>query len=219
MTTSPPLAAGPLRILVVDDHPAVRAGLSLLLAGAGMSVSEEAAGLADALECATASQPDAAVVDLSLEGESGLAVAEALAERRIPVLVYSMHGDGEHVRRALEAGALGYVTKAEAHGVLTDGIREIAAGNRYLSPRAALALVDQVTAAPRLDPMQALSSKEREVFLRLGAGDGTLEIALAMQISVHTVESYYARIRLKLGVQGMYELRHRAIEYARRHPV
>jgi DNA-binding NarL/FixJ family response regulator len=218
MTTSPIHPAGRLRILVVDDHPAVRAGLSLLLASTGMTVSDEAAGLGDALACAQASRPDAAVVDLILEGESGLAVTAALAERNVPVLVYSMHGDGEHVRRALEAGALGYVTKAEAHGVLTDGLREVAAGHRYLSPRAALALADQVTEAPRSNPVQALSGKEREVFLRLGEGDGTLEIARAMQISVHTVESYYTRIQLKLGVQGMYGLRHCAIEHARRRP-
>jgi DNA-binding NarL/FixJ family response regulator len=161
---------------------------------------------------------DVAVVDLALDGEDGLAVVTALVERDVPVLVYSMHCDGEHVRRSIAAGALGYVTKAEPHQVLIDGLGEVASGRRFLSPKAAVSLVDQVTNGTRPNPVDTLSCREREVFRRLGEGDGTAEIAQAMQISIHTVESYFARIQLKLSVQGMYELRHLAIEHTRRHP-
>lgn len=210
-------SARPLSILVVDDHLAVRAGLSQLVAADGMVVSNQVASLRQTLECVDACRPDAAIVDLMLDGEDGLAVVSTLAARRIPVLVYSMHADGQHVRMALSAGALGYVTKAESHEVLTDGLREISSGSRYLSPKAAVALAAEVSGHNGSDSMPILSRKEREVFRRLGEGDGTAEIAEAMRISVHTVESYYARIQLKLGIQGMYDLRHRAIEAARHH--
>lgn len=204
-------------ILVVDDHPAVRAGLSLLVSSQGLEICAEAGARREALEHADRRRPDLAIVDLSLDGEDGLLLVSDLINRDVPVLVYSMHGDSEHVKGAFSAGALGYVTKSEIRDVLIEGIHAVCSGHRFVSPKAAVALADRVTDPPTGDPLKTLSSKEREVFRRLGEGDGTLEIAGRMQISTHTVESYYARIQLKLNVQGMYELRHRAIEFLRRH--
>jgi DNA-binding NarL/FixJ family response regulator len=140
-----------------------------------------------------------------------------LVERDVSVLVYSMHCDAEHITAALSAGALGYVTKSEMRDVLIEGIHHVCSGNRFVSPKAAVALADRMKESTGPDPLKTLSGKEQEVFRRLGEGDGTLEIAAGMHISTHTVESYYSRIQLKLGIQGMYELRHRAIEFLRRH--
>ena len=131
--TSPP----EIRFLLVDDHPAVREGLALLLALEGINVCSEAGGLAEAQAQADKSCPNLAIVDLSLDGEDGLTLIAHLRRSDIPVLVYSMHCDARRVEQALAAGAFGYVTKRMLHGVLVEGIREVAAGRRFVSPDAA----------------------------------------------------------------------------------
>jgi two-component system, NarL family, invasion response regulator UvrY len=205
-----------IRLLLVDDHPAVREGLALLVSSEGIDVSAEAAQGADALKCVDACRPDLAIVDLSLDrGEDGLVLVAELKARGIPALVYSMYTDPQHIEGAFVAGALGYVTKAEFRGVLVEAIREVGAGRRFVSPKAAAALAERLTGAPSGGDLDHLSAKEREVYRLLGEGEGTYEIASAMKISTHTVESYYGRIRLKLGLEGMYELRHHAIDHHR----
>lgn len=208
-------AAGPIRVLVVDDHPAVREGLALLLSTEGIDVCAEAGSRAEALALAEERQPDLAIVDLSLDGEDGLALVDAFSARGLPSLVYSMHNDAAHVGAAVAAGASGYVTKAELRGVLVAAIRAVAARRRFVSPKAAVALAEQV-AGPADEPLARLSAKEREVYRLVGQGEGTHEIAAAMRISPHTVESYFARIQLKLEVEGMHELRRHAIDHQRR---
>lgn len=202
----------PIRILVVDDHPAVREGLAILVSSQGMEVCAEAGTRIEALACVKESRPDLAIVDLSLDREDGLLLIANLRSGGVPVLVYSMHNDLQHVEGAFAAGALGYVTKSEFRGVLIEAIHKVCAGHRFISPRAA------VTLAERLAGLQAgatLSAKEQEVYDMLGRGEGTFEIAAAMGISTHTVESYYARIQLKLGIEGMYKLRRHAIDHFR----
>ncbi len=207
LTSSPPI-----RVLLVDDHPAVREGLALLLAPEGIEVCAEAGGRAGAL-ARLADRPDLAIVDLSLEGEDGLPLIRDLRERAVPVLVYSMHNDARHVQNAIAAGALGYATKRELHHVLVYGIREVAAGRRFISPDAAGALAESLTGTTAEDAIGKLSANERKVYELLGQGEGTYEIAAALQVSNHTVESYYERIKLKLGLNGMHELRRHAIDH------
>ena len=199
----------PVRILVVDDHPAVRHGLALLLAPEGIEVCAQAANHCEALVCAEEHHPDLAIVDLSLESEDGTALVVALRRRAIPVLVYSMHQDARHVRGALDAGALGYVTKREFDGALIDAIREVAGGRPFVSPIAAAGLTESAAD----DDMTMLSTQEREVYRLMGRGEGTAEIASELDISAHTVESYYARIRDKLGLNNMHRLRRHAIDH------
>jgi DNA-binding NarL/FixJ family response regulator len=215
MTAPHARSSAPIRILVVDDHPAVREGLALLVSSAGMEVCAEAGSRAEGLASAV-SRPHLAVIDLSLDGEDGQELIAQLRSRGVPALVYSMHGDAAHVQGAFAAGALGYVTKSEFRGVLVEAIRAVAAGKRFVSPRAAIALADRAT-EPHVDESPAhLSAQEREVYRLLGQGEGTHEIAAALDISTHTVESYYARIQQKLRLEGMYELRRHAIDEFRR---
>jgi len=115
------------------------------------------------------------------------------------------------VRAAFEAGAQGYVTKREFHKVLIDGIRETAARRRYVSPAAAAALAEGLGEPDKWDVIEKLSPNEREVYRMLGAGASTTEIAAALDISNHTVESYCQRIKVKLHLGGMHELRRHAI--------
>jgi DNA-binding CsgD family transcriptional regulator/LysM repeat protein len=133
--------------------------------------------------------------------------------RRIPVLVYSMHEDGDYVRRALAAGAQGYVTKREMHRVLTQAIREVAAGRQFLGPRAAAALAADLAQSGARDADHALSDQERRAYHLLGEGGTIAEIADAMHISPRTLESYCQRIMEKLDLTGMSALRRHAIRH------
>lgn len=204
------------RVVVVDDHPAIRQGLTLLLAPLGIDVAGEAGGGAQALRLVQESRPDVALVDLSLDGEDGTALIADLDAAEVPVLVYSMHKDARHVEAAFAAGALGYVTKRELQDVLVQGIREVAAGRRFVSPTAAVAMVELAAPSPVEAGVRGLSRQEQQVYDLIGVGEGTGEIATAMGISHHTVQSYYARILVKLGLNGMYELRQYAISHTRR---
>ncbi len=213
LTSSPPT-----RILLVDDHPAVRQGLALLLAPEHIDVYAEAGGRAEALARVEKRRPDLAIVDLSLDGEEeGLALIADLHHRTVPVLVYSMHSDARRIGSAFAAGALGYVTKREFHGVLVQAIREVAAGRRFVSPNAAASLAESLSGSRAADAIERLSPHEGKVYELLGQGADTFDIAAALQISNHTVESYYGRILVKLGLNGMHDLRRHAIEYFQRH--
>ncbi len=206
-----------IRTLIVDDHPAVRRGLALLLMSEGVDVCAEATGRVDALSRLKERYPDLAIVDLSLDHEDGLGLVADLRERKVHVLVYSMHSDPRRVSGAISAGALGYVSKREVEGVLVQAIREVAAGRRFLSPAAAASLAESVARSQSDDAVQKLSPHERSVYDLLGQGADTFEIADALQITNHTVDSYYGRILQKLELGGMHELRRHAIEYCRKH--
>lgn len=208
---------GTIRILIVDDHPAFREGLALLLAQEDMEACAEAGGRDEVLSCLKTCRPNLAVVDLSLEQEDGTALVADLHSRNLPVLVCSMHDDARHVKGAFAAGALGYVTKRESPDVLVRAVREVVAGRRFVSPHAARALAEGRAGTQADGGIDKLSPHEREVFQLMGKGEGLPEIAAALNISTHTVESYYARIQVKLNLNGMYELRRHAIDYVRRH--
>lgn len=217
MSSNHMTASLPIRILVVDDHPAVREGLALLLAPEGIEVCAEAGGRADALARVEESRPGLVIVDLSLDGEDGLALIADLHDCGVPVLVYSMHNDARRVAGAFVAGALGYVTKRELHGILVEAIRKVAVGQRFVSPQAAAALVRNAGVPPVDDAVCKLSRQEREVYQLLSRGADTQEIGAALEICPHTVESYYARILVKLRLKGIHELRCHAIAHFQKH--
>jgi DNA-binding NarL/FixJ family response regulator len=204
-----------LQILLVDDHPAVREGLTMLLGPEDIVVCGEAGDRAGALACVKKQSPDLAIVDLSLDGEDGLGLVADLHQRGLPVLVYSMHHDPHHVQGAIAAGALGYVSKREFNDILVRAVREIAAGRRFLSARAAAALAESVTESSAAGT-EKLSPHELQVYELLGQGADTFDIAAALGITNHTVESYYSRILIKLDLNGMHELRRRAIAHFQR---
>lgn len=204
-----------IRVLIADDHPAVTQGLGLLLGPEGIHVCAEARSRAEAVVCADDCRPDLALVDLCLGDDDGLDLVADFRRRGLASLVYSMHEDGRHVQGAFAAGALGYVTKRELHRVLVEAIREAAAGRRFVSPRAALALADRAADTQAAFTVNQLSGQEREVYRLLGEGEGTSVIAAEMKISTRTVESYCARIMVKLGLETMRDLRRHAIDHFR----
>ncbi len=206
-----------VRVLIVDDHPAVRKGLALLLEPEGIEVCAEAQSNTNALACAEEQKPDLVLVDLSLGNENGLPLIAELSRRAVPSLVYSMHEDGHSVRSAFAAGALGYVTKRETHDVLIAAIGEVAAARRFISPRAALGLAEIAAEGTAHAAGGELSNQEREVYRLMGAGESTRAIAAIMNISPHTVETYYARLREKLNLETMADLRRHANQSLRNH--
>lgn len=200
-----------IRIVIADDHPAVCQGLRLLLEPEGIIVCAQASGHDEALAKVIEHRPDLVLVDLSLGDDNGLHLVEALHRLAVPSLVYSMHENALHVEAAFVAGGLGYVTKREVHRILVQAIRETAAGRRFVSPRAALSLADKIS-AKRLGTVRAeMSGQEQNVYHLLGKGEGTSQIAQQLKISTRTVESYYARILAKLGLESMRDLRRHAI--------
>lgn len=196
-----------IRIFLVDDHPAVLDGLTLLLAQDRHTICGVAATRAEALERIATSGTDLVLVDLALCGESGLDLLPELSAQGLPVLVYSMHEDQVTVCRALEKGASGYVTKREPSTELLEAVRCIRAGERYVSPRAATSL--------NAREAQPLSERELQTLNLMAQGETNAEIAVRLDVSVRTVESYCARVIDKLGLSGMKALRKHALAQAR----
>lgn len=199
----------PTRVYLVDDHPALRQGLSLVLEHYGMVVCAEAESAREAIDSVDSLAMDLAVVDLSFERDEGFDLILTLRERLIPVIVYSMHEDCSHISRSLACGAGGYVSKREDSKALLQGISEVLQGRRYLSPRIATAMADQ---PPALASLPRCSEREVQIISLLGRGLGASEIANELQLSVRTVETYCARIYDKLELSGMKELRRFAMK-------
>ncbi len=193
-----------ITVFLVDDHPLVRQGLAVMLEQGGFAVAGEAASIRATLDHPGLTSAQVVLLDISLEQASGVDLIPALCRRGIRVVVYSMHEDPGVVRRALAAGATGYVTKREAAQSLVEAIRTVVASRSYISPRAAAAL-----AQPATDP--DFSPQQQQLYDLLGQGCDAGEIASRLHVSPRTVETYCARLMDKLGVDGMKELRRRAI--------
>ncbi|MBU1003153.1 MAG: response regulator transcription factor [Proteobacteria bacterium] len=208
------------RIFLADDHPAVLDGLAILLAQDRHLICGTATSRDEVLAAIDGSGADLAIVDLSLCGESGLDILPIMLERGIPVLVYSMHEDAATQQRARDRGARGYVSKREPSEVLLDAVRQVLAGKRYTSPRAAANLdpnspesVSPVLGETR--QTRIFSEREQQIWSLLAQGEGNAEIAAALNISVRTVETYCTRMITKLDLDGIKSLRKLAISESR----
>jgi DNA-binding NarL/FixJ family response regulator len=204
------------RILVVDDHPIVRQGMSLLInREADLEVCGEAEEARAAMQAIESLRPDIVIVDLSLNGPDGMDLIKAIRARSatLPVLVLSMHDEMTYAERALRAGANGYIMKQEATTRVLTAVRRILSGDVYLSDRAASRVVQQYVRGSARDksPIAELSDRELEVFRLIGQGHGTRQIAEELHISVKTVESYQAHIKEKLSLRSARELVQHAI--------
>ncbi|WBF67473.1 response regulator transcription factor [Desulfovibrio subterraneus] len=199
-----------LRFLLVDDHPAVRQGLNLLLESNGYTPGVEAGSRADAKECLEQAAFDLALLDLSLADGSGLDLLADLAEHGVRTLIYSMHEDPGTIDRALRCGANGYVTKREDPGVLLEGILGVLRGERFVSDRAGLSL-DEAAGTSTADPLFLLSDQERAIFSAMARGESNMEVAEKLGISPRTVETYLTRMVNKLGLANVRTLRKFAI--------
>ncbi|MFZ7124915.1 MAG: response regulator [Desulfobacterales bacterium] len=205
-----------IRVLLADDHSIVRDGLRRIIEDSGdMEVVAEAADGREALRKVAATPPDVAVVDISMPGLDGLEVVARLqAEHpRIPVLILTMHEEAQYVVRAIEAGAMGYLTKQSAPEQLVAAIRKIHNGQRYITDDATEALALRVArGAAGQTPLDSLSMRELQVLRRLAMGHTSREIATAYSISIKTVDTYRARLLKKLDLRNSAELIRFAIQ-------
>lgn len=194
-----------LRIVLVDDHAVVRAGLRRLLdATDHVEVCGEAGTAKDALEVVEIKRPDIVVLDLGLPDADGLELIDALKSkgRGSKVLVLSMHDDTERVERAFASGADGYLVKEAAEDELIAALGSLEQGERYLYPPLGAALVRAATAPPK-DP---LTDREREIVRLLALGHTNSEIAQQVFLSIRTVETHRAHAMSKLRLSSRAEL-------------
>ena len=205
-----------IKVLLADDHSIVRAGLRRIVEESGdMEVIAEAADGQEALRQVRENTPDVTVVDLSMPGLDGLEVIRRLQHVKpdLPVIVLTMHEEGQYVVRAIEAGAMGYITKQSAPEQLVNAIRRVLEGNRYLTDEATEALALRVARGKQgQTPLDSLSMREMQVLRRLALGDTNREIASAYGISIKTVDTYRARLLKKLNLRNNAELSRFAIQ-------
>ena len=195
------------RVLIVDDHPAVREALALRIGRQrDLKVCGEAADMSEALRLIADTEPDVAVVDISLKTGTGIDLIKRIKDRNdhIRILVWSMHSESLYAERALHAGALGYINKDQATDRIVEAIRRVLAGKVWLSENMTERMLQQTVGTARgattPSPLQALADGELEVFRLIGAGLKTTEIAERLHLSVKSVETCRDRIRQKLNL-------------------
>lgn len=205
------MAETKIRVLLVDDHHVLRDGLQLLLSSEpDIEVVGEAADGAQALASAAELKPDVIVMDLGLPDISGIEVTRQISQTlpEIRVVVLSMHTRKEFVVKSIEAGADGYIPKSTTHESLLDAIRTVYAGESYLHPLAATALVETYAeeASSEAQLYQDLTEREQEVIRLAAMGFTSREIGEKLIISPKTVDTYRQRAYEKLGIEHRSEL-------------
>jgi two-component system invasion response regulator UvrY len=194
-----------MKILVVDDHAVVREGVRRLLATISGAEIHEAATSQDALALSRTVNPDVVVLDISLDGSSGLELLRRLKTENAAqrVVMFSMHSEPGYAMRALKAGAAGYVSKSADAGELVTAVKKIAAGDRYLDRSVAN---DLVFSASTDDPLRKLSNREVEILRLLGEGKSLGEIASTFGVAYKTIANTCSRLKDKLGVERTADL-------------
>lgn len=217
-----PVRREPTQILLVDDHPVVRERLAEVFSREpDLMVCGEADSRHGALEAIADTAPDLALLDLTLKHSDGLELIKDIRARwpGLKILVVSMHDEAVYAERAIRAGARGYISKQEATRRILIAVRQVLAGQTYLSDSVAGQIVGRLAAPPNeagVAPSDVLSDRELQVFRAIGQGLTTRQIAAALHISVKTVETYRGRIREKLNLPTSAELLQKAIAWV--HP-
>lgn len=214
-----PAASTKKRILLVDDHPFMRAGLAGLIdRQPDLEVAGEAGNPAEAFRILQKFKPDLVLTDLTMPGRSGLEFIKDLvaAEPGTAVLVISMHDEVVHAERALRAGARGYIMKEAGGENLLAAIRQILRGEVYVSPRMSARILEGMTGAkPRRSssPIEKLTDREFEVFQLIGQGKSTRDIAEQLHLSTKTVDVHRGNIKEKLALNDATALIRHAVRW------
>jgi len=214
------IGVGLTRILIVDDHPAVREALSMRISRqADLAIAGECATIDEALQSIADDCPDVAVVDLSLKNGNGLDLVKQINQQygHVRILVWSMYDVALYGDRALRAGAMGYITKHEPTERVIDAVRQVRNGKHYYDADggggAGQLAGSDGTGDRNPSLIGLLSDRELEVFQYLGEGLDMTRIGERMQLSIKTVETYRARIKQKLNMTSRTELIRRAVEW------
>lgn len=204
-----------IKLIIADDHSFLREGIKKTIHDEiDMKIVGEASNAAEAVSIIKEKMPDIAIMDISMPGKSGLDVLKDLKamKLKIKVLILSMHPEDRFAIRALKAGAMGYLTKESAPDELVKAIRTILTGRKYVSKSLADKLIDILSDEMDKLPHENLSDREYDVFIKIASGKKAVEIATELSISVHTVNTYRARILEKMSMNSNVELTQYAMQ-------
>jgi DNA-binding NarL/FixJ family response regulator len=206
------------KVLIVDDHPIVRQGLSELINHEkDLVVCAQAEDATEAMIAIKSVKPDMAVVDISLKEKNGVELIKDIKAQypNLPILVLSMHDESLYAERALRAGARGYIMKHEATDKVVTGIRAVLDGQVFVSDKMAARMVYKLVGggASSESAIDNLSDRELEVFNLIGKGLGTRQIAEKLYLSIKTIETYRSHIKEKLNLASAGELLQYAIQW------
>jgi len=209
-----------ISILLADDHAIVREGLRFLLESQpDMHVVDEVGSGREAVQRTLELQPDVVIMDITMPGLNGIEASMQIREQcpATEVIILSMHSTSEHVYRALQVGARGYLIKESAPPQVVDAVRAVHRGERFLSPSIVDTMADdwvqQRSTTGAEGPLARLSAREREVLQLVVEGHSSAEIARQIHLSPKTVDTYRSRLMDKLGVSDLISLVKFAIEH------
>jgi DNA-binding NarL/FixJ family response regulator len=209
-----------LKVLLVEDHTMVRAGVRALLEGAGgIEVVGEASDGREAVRIAATLRPDVVVMDVAMPHMNGIEATRQLraADPKVAIVVLSMYGDRQYISESLRAGASGYLLKDAAFSELLSAVKEVAQGRTYLSPAVSgVALDDYIKRVRNVDApagLELLSAREREVLQLIAESKTGPEIGRTLHISAHTVDAHRRKIMEKLDIHNVVDL----VKFAIRH--
>ena len=205
------------KIVIVDDHPMMRDGLTMrILSQSDLDVCGQAATQDEALELVKDSNPDLVLIDISLKSGNGIELVKRirLFNATTKMLIVSAFQESLYAECALRAGALGYLNKQETNEKLIEAIRTVLRGETFVSPDTTQRLVSKVLGKKPLanHPLAALTDRELEIFRLIGSGLSTSEIAHQLFVSTHTVDTHRENLKKKLGVKSGAELNLKAIQ-------
>jgi DNA-binding NarL/FixJ family response regulator len=217
----PPSAPAPTRrrILLVDDHPFMRAGLAQLIERQpDLAICGEAGDPPEAFRSLAKNKPDVVLTDLTMPGRSGLEFIKDLvaADPAITILVVSMHDEVVYAERALRAGARGYIMKEAGGEALLAAIRRVLGGEVYVSPRMSTRILEALsTRKPRgsTSPIENLTDREFEIFQLIGQGKSTRDIAGQLHLSTKTVDVHRSHLKEKLDLKDVTALIRHAVRW------
>jgi len=203
------------KILIVDDHPLIRAGLAQTFVEYMKKTEVTEAGSGEeALKILSVGQYDIAILDISMPGMTGLDLLKELKKRSIavPVLVLSIHPENEYAIRAFKSGARGYLTKNAPPAELINAVKTILDGNRYITPGVTERLLNEVVEDGSRRPHELLSNREHHVMLALCAGKTISDIAREMGLHVKTISTFKLRILRKMRMRTVADITRYAVE-------
>lgn len=204
-----------IKVLIADDHPVVRRGLSQILTEApDMVAAGEASTGREVLQAVRENDYDVVLLDIALPDISGLEVLKQLriVKPELRVLILSMYPEKQYAVRTLKAGAAGYLTKESAPEELVAAIRKVSRGGKYITPSLAEKLAARLSDEAEKEPYETLSDREYQVMCLLASGKTITEIATELSLGVTTVSTYRARLLEKLGLKTTAEIVRYALE-------
>jgi DNA-binding NarL/FixJ family response regulator len=204
-------------VVLVEDHPMFRERLAELInKEPDLEVCGEADNIRDGFDLITKRGAQVAIIDISLQGASGLELVKNLkaADVTIPVLILSMHDESLYAERALRAGARGYITKNEASAKVMTALRQVLAGEIYVGTKAATKILGNLSHASQGgSDVERLTDRELEVFEKIGRGRTTREISIQLGVGAATVETHRSRIKEKLQLENGAQLQREALRW------